>query len=174
MASGDTLLILEAANAKLPGSSAAQFVGLAGGASPTEQDVLLAFDDDNVEYADFKCVLPRNYAGGGLTITLTWSAESATTNAVVWEAAIRRINDDAEDFDSTAHSYTFNAASAATAPSAVGEFSYDNITFVDSGSDMDDVVEGEVFWLRIRRNASSGSDTMAGDARLSTIEIRET
>jgi hypothetical protein len=31
-----------------------------------------------------------------------------------------------------------------------------------------------VFWLRIRRNTGSGGDTMTGDARLSTIEIRET
>lgn len=174
MASGNTLLILDAANARLPGSSAAQFVSLSGGATPSERDVLLAFDDTNIEYADWKCALPRHYAGGGLTITLTWSAASATTNAVVWGAAIRRMNDDAEDFDSTAHSYQFNDSSAATAPSAVGENSYDNITFVDSGSDMDDVVAGEVFWLRVRRNASSGSDTMSGDAYLGTIEIRET
>lgn len=33
MASGDTLLILEAANAKLPATTAAQFTALAGGAS---------------------------------------------------------------------------------------------------------------------------------------------
>lgn len=173
MASGNTLLILDAANARLPGSSAAQFVSLSGGATPGERDVLLAFDSGTIEYADWKCVLPRHYAGGGLTLTLTWSAASATTGNVIWGAAIRRMNDDAEDFDSTAHSYDFNDTSGVTAPSAVGENSYDNITFT-SGADMDSLAAGEVFWLRIRRNASSGSDTMSGDSYLGTIEIRET
>lgn len=173
MASGDTLLILEAANAKLPGSSAAQFTSISGGATPSERDVLLNFDSASVEYADWKGVLPRHYAGGGLTLTLTWLASSATTGGVVWGAAIRRMNDDAEDFDSTAHSYDFNDSGTCTAPSAVGENSYDNITFT-SGADMDSLAAGEVFYLRIRRTVSAGGDTMAGDARLSTIEIRET
>lgn len=174
MASGNTLLFVTAANGIPPNATtAAQLTTLTGGATPGEQVLLWNFDDATIEYVDFDLVLPSNYAGGGLTLVLCWGAASATSGNVIWGAAIRRNNDDAEDWDSTAHSYDFNDTSGVAAPSAVGEVSYDNITFT-SGSDMDSLATGENFFLRIRRNASSGSDTMSGDARLRSIEIRET
>lgn len=173
MASGNTLLIVTAANGIPPASTAAQLGTITGGATPAEQVQVWDFDSGTIEYVDFDLVLPSNYSGGGLTLVLCWAAASATSSNVIWGAAIRRNNDDAEDWDSTAHSYDFNDTSGVTAPSAVGEFSYDNITFT-SGADMDSLAAGENFFLRIRRNASSGSDTMSGDARLRSIEIRET
>lgn len=174
MASGATLLVLPASAGSPPGSTAAQLTTLTGGASPTEQILLANFDSSSVEYWDFSgLVLPRAYAGGGLTLTIRWIAASATSGGVVWGAAIRRDVDDGEDWDTTGHSYDFNDSGTATAPSAVGETSYDNITFT-SGADMDSLAAGEGFNLRIRRTVGAGGDDMSGDARLWTIEIRET
>lgn len=147
-----------------PGSSFATPVVIVGGATPAEHVPAWAFDASSIEYLDFLCRLD-GYAGGGLTLTLPWAAESATSGNVIWEAAIRAIPDDAEDLDTTAHSYDFNAASADAAPSALKEVSYPTITFTD-GSDMDSWASGELAIIRVRRNASSGSDTMSGDAYL--------
>src|SRR5690606_7875263 len=116
------------------------------------------------EYVDWRCVMPQHYAGGGLTLTIC-SGAGTTTGGVRWEAAIRRINDDAEDLDTTAHTYDFNGVSVTTLPSAVGEVSYDDVTFTD-GEDMDSVAAGEQFILRVRRKHDHADATAAADAFL--------
>lgn len=171
MASGNTLLIFSARDGVPSATAGAAHAILAGGASPSEGLPYLSFDSGTDENADFYGILPSHYAGGGLTVVLHW-ASAATSGAVVWNAALRRIQDDAEDFDTTAHSYDFNAVTATTA-SAAGELDYATITFTD-GADMDSLAVGESFILRIRRDADNGSDNMTGDAFLVGIEIRET
>lgn len=171
MASGNTLCIF-AARDGVPSATAGAVHGiLAGAASPAEGVPYVAFDSATDENVDFYGILPRHYAGGGLTMTLHW-ASGATSGAVVWNAAFRRIADDAEDIDTTAHSYDFNTVTATTA-SAAGEVDYAAITFTE-GADMDSLAVGESFILRIRRDADNGSDNMAGDAYLIGVEIRET
>lgn len=171
MASGDTLLILPAQAATPPGTTAATFDVLVGAATPAESVPVLDFDDSTDEHTDFICEMPQHYAGGGLTCVIKYAA-AAATNAVVWNLAIRRIADDAEDIDTTAHSYDYNAVTA-TVASAIGEVDYATITFTD-GADMDSVAVGELFILRVRRDADNGSDTLSGDAMLISIEIKET
>lgn len=170
MASGDVVGFLSAiqppaANFAPPGLRA-------GGSTPGELVPFYAFDDTTAEYLDFYGVL-HNYAGGGITVKLKWMAASATSGAVVWGAALRRLNDDTEDVDGAA-TYDYNDATAATAPSATGENSYDSIAFTD-GADMDSLANNEEFILRIRRNPADGGDTMTGDAQLSpSVVIEET
>lgn len=142
----------------------------AGGSAPAENVLVWAFDAATAEYLDLKVTLD-GYDGGGLTVTLAWMAETATSGNVVWELAIRAIPDNTEDID-VAHTYDYNAVTAA-APTAAGETAYDAITFTN-GADMDNWADGQVAVVRIRRNAASGSDTMTGDAQLWGIVIRET
>lgn len=171
MASGNTLDILGARDGIPTATSGATHGVLAGAATPAEGVPYLAFDSASDENADFQCILARAYAGGGLTLYLHW-ASTATTGDVVWNAAIRRIADDAEDINTTAHSYDFNTVTATTA-SAAGELDYATLTFTD-GADMDSVAVGESYILRIRRDADNASDTMSGDAYLVAVEIKET
>lgn len=171
MASGNTLLVFTARDGVPTGTAGAAHGMLAGAASPAEGVPYLAFDSATDEYVDFQGVMPRNYAGGGLTLTIYW-ASGVTTNDTVWRAAFRRVQDDAEDIDTTAHSYDYNSVTATTA-SAAGEVDYATITFTD-GTDMDSLAVGELFILRVTRNASSGSDTMSGDAYLIAVEVKET
>jgi len=133
----------------------------AGGSTPNESFPVWDFDDTTQEHLDVHCVLSPTYGGNGLTIRIYWSATSATTNNCVWNAAIRRINDDAEDID-TSQTYDYNAVTALTA-NVSGEVAYDEITFT-SGADMDSLAAGEQFVLRIRRDASNASENMTGDA----------
>jgi hypothetical protein len=172
MASGDTLLTLFPQDNTPPATLYATFDTMAGTSTPAEAIPVLDFDDTAVEYADFYCVMPRNYAGGGVTLTFVWSA-AATANAAVLSAAFRRVQDDAEDLDTTAQTYDYNNTGALTPPNIVGEVAYDTLTFTD-GADMDSVAAGEYFILRLRRVPTDGSDTLVGDLSLHVTEVKET
>ena len=141
-----------------------------GGSTPAEQPSLWSFDAATAEYLDFYCVI-TGYTGNGLTVKLYWSAATATSGNVVWNAAIRYLADDSVDID-VSKTYDFNAVTAGAA-SASGELSYDSITFTD-GTDMDSLADASIFIIRIRRDAANGSDTMSGDAELWGILVTET
>lgn len=172
MASGNTLIVFSARDGVPSATSGAVHGILAGGSTPAEGVPYLAFDSAADEYADFLGVMPRNYAGGGLTCKLYW-ASTQTSGTCRWGVAFRRIADDAEDVD-TSHTYDFNTGGATTA-SAVGEVDYFDITFTD-GADMDSLAVGELFNLRVFRDGdgTSGTDDLTGDAFLIAIEIKET
>lgn len=155
-----------------PASSFATLDVRVGGSTPTEGVTVLDFDDTTVEYMDWKVRLPSNYAGGGLTFSLEWSATSSTTGNVIWSAAIRAMPNDAEDIDA-AHTYDYNNSSATTTASASGETVKSTITFTN-GADMDSWAAGETAIVRIRRFASDAGDTMTGDAEFWNCVISET
>lgn len=142
----------------------------AGGSTPAENALVYAFDAATIEYLDFLVYL-SGYAAGGLTVTLLWSAASATSGVTRWGVAVRRLQDDAEDID-TAQTYDYNALDA-TAASASGEPVYDTLTFTD-GADMDSWANNEFAIVRVRREANHANDTMTGDAELWAIVIKET
>lgn len=164
MASGDSLAIYTAHMGQPP---AANYATL----SSRNTHLILQFNDTTDESIYFPGVMPRNYAGGGVTVRICWMATSATTNEVVWAVAWERHEDDAFDLDGDG----FAAARTvtATAPSASGEVSYDDIAFTD-GAQMDSVAAGESFRLHVYRDADDGDDDMVGDAELLRVEIRET
>lgn len=173
MASGDVLIQLTPLDNSPPATLYATLDTVTGASTPAESIPVLDFDGAaQTEYADFYCLMPRNYAGGGVTLTFIWSASSAS-NTAVWSAAFRRVADDAEDLDTTAQTYDYNTTGALTPPSAVGEVAYDTLTFTD-GADMDSVAAGEYFILRVKRIYDDANDTLAGDISLHAIEIKET
>ena len=153
-----------------PGANAASTDTRAGGSTPGENVVVHDFDDTTIEYVDFLTKL-EGYGGGGLTITLPWSATSATSGTCRWGIAVRRVQDDAEDID-VSHTYDFNDTDD-TAASASGELSYPTVAFTD-GADMDSWAEGELGIVRVRRNASHANDDMSGDAELWSLLGLET
>lgn len=154
-----------------PAASAATIDYRAGGSSPGEQVLVWDFDSAAIEYMDFLCVL-EHYNGNGLTFTLPWSSDGATTGDVIWGVAIRRMQDDAEDID-TSQTYDFNSVTDTTA-SASGELSYPTIAFTD-GADMDSWANGELAIVRVRRHADQAGDTMnSNDAELWALRGVET
>lgn len=156
----------------MPPATLAPQIGLVTGTStPVEKITVWDFDASTVEYMDFKCRL-EGYNAGGLTFKLPWLSDAATTGDCVWSVGIRAIPDDAEDLNTTAHTYDYNNVTDTTA-SAAGEISVATITFTD-GADMDSWADGEFAIIRVRRFASDAADTLAGDARLYAISGGET
>ena len=166
MASGDE--VLNGATVRLPATGFAQPAVISGsgtgGSQPAEQILVYRFDPATVEYVDLFCRLSKLYGGGGLTLTLPWAAEIATSGNVVWQAAMRRIAVGTTDIDSTAHTYSYQAATS-PAPGAAGIVRDAAIAFTNGGQ-IDSLAAGEAFFLRVRRAASDAGDTMTGDAML--------
>lgn len=164
MASGDTLIVFTPLHNQPPSANAATI-------DLRNQHPILDFDDTTDETAMFGSVLPRNYAGGGVTCLIIWLASTAVVNEVVWDIAWERHQDDAFDLDGDG----FAAAQSVTATcaNASGEPAYDTIAF-NNGGQMDNLVAGESFRLKIVRDANNVADDMVGDAELLRIEIRET
>lgn len=165
MASGDTLLIFHPYNNEPPSSNYATL-------DYRNLHPVLDFDPDTDEDAVFSAVMPQHYDGGGVTVYLHWSATGVTSGNVIWNSAFERIGDQVLDID--ADSFATAQASAATAaPTTDGYVDIASITHTN-GAQMDSVAVGELFRLKVTRDANNGSDTMTVDAELHAVEIRET
>lgn len=132
---------------------------------------VLDFDDTTDESAVFGGVLPANYAGGGLTVTLVWMATSATTGDVRWDVQIERHEDDAFDID--ADGFAAVQSATGTTASVSGEQQYTDITFT-SGAAMDSLAAGESYRIKVTRDANHVADTMTGDAEALRVIVKET
>lgn len=144
---------------------------MVGTSTPAESIPVYDFDDTTVEYMDYLCRLPSDYSGGGVSFTVSYGA-AATSGNGGWSIGIRRIPEDAEDLDTTAHTYDYNDSAADTVPSASGELQSVTITFSD-GADMDNWAANELAIVRIKRNTSiTGNAT--GDLHLVELFGAET
>lgn len=163
MASGQTLCRFTPQNNQPPATGYATFDVRNG-------ILVLDFDASTDEAAIFVDILPRNYAGGGLTVTLQVMHTSAVAGSSRWQAAIERMNTDA-DADSFA-----TANSAACAASATSGIITTAVITFTSGAQMDSLAAGEPFRLKINRDAdgTSGTDDATGDAELVSVEVKET
>ena len=145
----------------LPGANAAALVFRVDGSSPTIQYEVLAYDASTIEYYDFACRVSDRYAGAAFAVKFAFSATSATSGNVVWEIAFHR-NPTGEDID-TAHTFSYQSVTVACG-ATTGFPIYTSIAFTQAQADA--IAAGEQVIMRVRRNASSASDTMTGDAEL--------
>lgn len=164
MASGNSLCAFTALDNQAPTSAFATL-------DVRNAHPVLDFDADTDENAVFGLVLPRHYAGGGLTVSLYWMASSATTGDVKWDVAIERHQADTDDLDSD----TFASAQTTTVTTVgtSGAVNVDTVAFT-SGAQMDSLAAGESFRIKVTRDANAAGDTMSGDAEILRVEIRET
>lgn len=131
---------------------------------------VLDFDDTTQEAAIFSDVLPRAYAGGGITVYLHYAMTTATSGTCGWDVAIERIGDQQLDVDSDSFA-TAQTVTAVTVPATSGLVDIVNVAITD-GANMDSLAVGEGFRIRIRRDVAN--DNASGDAELMFVEIKET
>lgn len=164
MASGDTLAVMTPLHGAPPAANYAQL-------DTRNAHPVAAFDAATEEALYFGGVLPRHYAGGGLTLSLHWMGATATSGNVLWGASLERLYAAGDDIDSDSFAAEQTATGAANGTS--GKLTVTTIAFT-AGAQMDSIAVGEAFRLKIARKAADGSDTMTGDAQLLRIEIKET
>ncbi len=123
------------------------------------------------EISVFSFIMPRHYAGGGITANLHYAMSSATANDIKLETSIERIGDGQQDLDADGFAAAQNTGDI-TVPGTSGLVDIIPSTHTD-GAQMDSLAVGELARLRVRRVAVVGSDA-AGDLELRGIEIVET
>jgi len=131
---------------------------------------VLDFDASTNETAIFSSIMPRNYAGGGLTVYVHYSMSTATSGDIDWDVGFERIGDQQQDLDSDGFA-AVNSVDTTTVPATSGLVDIVNITFTD-GADMDSIAVGEGYRIQVIRDATNDSAT--GDAELRFLEIKET
>jgi len=135
---------------------------------------VLDFDDGSDESAIFCGVMPRNYsASTGVTVTVGWAATSATSGTISLDVSWASLGDDTDDMDGSLFAAANNANP--TTASATGELDYIAVTFT-AGADMDSVVAGEAFCLKVTRDGdgTTSTDDLSGDMELFFIEGKDT
>ena len=147
MASGQTLVTFSPQHNQPPASNYA-LLGLRNNHPTLEFDATTNWD------AIFGGVLPRNYAGGGITLTLVWAAASATTGNVGWKAAFERLNDGSANIG-TDNFAAFQTSTFDAAPASNGVVKYSTIAFTNG--QIGGLLAGEAFRLKIERDASNAS-----------------
>jgi hypothetical protein len=159
MASGDTLIVFNALANEPPSASYATLAFRNG-------HPILEFDQTTQEVAIFSGIMPRHYAGGGITVYLHWAAVP-TTGTVGWDVAFERIGAAQQDIDADG----FAAAETVTAATVDGTSGNVTVTSKDMTT-LDSIAPGEAFRVRVRRDVTN--DTAAGDAQLLAVELKET
>lgn len=164
MATGNTLLIFHPNDNEPPAASYAT-------ADSRNAHQCLDFDAAADESAVFSAILPRTYAGGGLTVCLHYAMTSATTGDVVLTVAFERIGDGQQDLD--ADGFATAKSVTVTVPGTSGHVDITNIAFTN-GAEIDSIAVGEKFRMNVTRDADAAGDTAAGDLELVGVEIKET
>jgi len=165
MSSGDTLLIFQPYNNEPPSSNYATLD------LRNNHPVLDFIHTGTNESSVFSAVMPRNYAGTtGLTVYIHYSMTSAVTGTVDWDAQFERIGDQQQDVDSDNFA-AVQSVDNTDVPGVSGYVDIVSIAFTDGG-EMDSVAVGELFRLKITRDAVN--DDATGDAELHAVEIKET
>jgi len=161
MASGQTLVTFGVQQNMPPTSNPATLVVRNG-------RLFLAFDTTTGEGAVFRGTMPQNYSNTtGVTVYVTSMAQSATSGTIGWTIEFERATTD-QDSDSFATAQTITAATV----SGTSGITTTSSVAVTKGANMDSIVAGDDFYLRIIRDVAN--DNAAGDAQLQSIEIRET
>src|SRR3989337_2663240 len=164
MASGDTLVVFTPLQNEPPATIYATL-------DLRNAQPCLDFDGAADEEAVFSSILPRHYAGGGLTVYLHVRFSSATSGNAYWQAAVGT----KASLDIDADSFAAFQGAAGNPNGTSGIETVATITFPDRAQ-MDSIAVGDEFRLQVRRDAdgSVGTDDVATDGELYGIEIKET
>ena len=163
MSSNDTLLIFQPYNNEPPSTDYATL-------DLRNNHPVLDFEQNSGTFSVFSAVLPRNYGGGGITSYIHWSADGVTVNDAIIGLAFERIGT-AQDVDND--SFASFKIVTGTAPGTDGFVTIDNIAFTD-GAEIDSIAVGELFRIKVWRNAEAAGDDMAANMELHAVELKET
>lgn len=163
MASGDTLSIFTALANEPPASA---FMTL----DTRNAHVVLDADGSTDEECVFRGIMPANYDGGGVTVKVHVMFTSATSGTGRLQTSFERVTGQDADADSFA---TANSGGG----SANGTSGIETIISINhaDGAEMDSVVAGDEFRIKIRRDAdgTSGTDDITTDMEIKSVEIVE-
>ena len=164
MATGNTLIIFGAQNFQQPATNFA-FLG------SRNSHPIISFADSGTPAALFSGIIPRHYANGGIVATVIWAAATSVTltHVVRWGVTFERQEEAGTDID--ADSFATEKTVDDNPVGTSGALIYTTLSFTNS--ELDGIIAGEAFRLRVRRLNSGVTSNMTGAAQLSFVELRE-
>jgi hypothetical protein len=127
---------------------------------------ILDFDAATAESAVFVGIIPEGAVlTSGLTVTIDWTAASATSGVCVWGVQFEKTSGGL-DIDSDSFDTAVTGSTTTSGTSGVVNSTTITTTNIDS------LVAGDLFRLKAYRDATAGADTMTGDAELIAVELR--
>ena len=163
MASGDTLLSFTALS-NIPPSTDYATLDL------RNYHPVLDFDGSTTEYASFEGVLPKNYAGSGITLTVGTMTTSATSGQFRLGFSFERHSG---SFDLDTNLFTATQYLHITAVATAGVMIYASTSFAN-GSAISNIATGEHFRLLVCRDSANPNDDFSSDIELASLEMWET
>lgn len=128
---------------------------------------LLAFDQATNESVFLEGFVPEYYDGStDLDVLIQWAGNGVVVGDVKWNVEFERINT-SKDLDTD----SFAAAQTGTTTTAGvdGETVITTISFTNAQAD--GVQPGDVYRIRLTRDASNAADTMAADAQVIRVTL---
>lgn len=120
----------------------------------------LGFVQSSQNWAEWTVVMPSSYSGGTVTAKFVWTANSTSTNSVVWSAQAVAYNDDDSIDASWGSAQTVTDANGSTAYTTRITSATTAITIAGTPG------AGSMVQFRVGRNGGSGSDNLAATALL--------
>ena len=160
MAIGDTLASWGALAGVAPSSNAATL-------DQRNSRIVLDFDASTAETTYFAGVLPANYAGGDLSVSIHWMATSATTGSVRWSVQFERLEAGGPDLDASDFQTAAGVTSAANATSGTLAVATATLAALDAAA------PGDAFRISVTRDVAHAADDMTGDAEVLAVDVRE-
>lgn len=150
--------------AQFPTSNPAAIVETQGTNFPVNG---LAFDTSTQESAFFK-FLAQNYGSGDITVTVLWYADTASANGVAFGVSLAALtpNTDSQDIETKAFDTEVIGTDTHLGTTGQRLHSFD-ITL----NETDNLANGDLCFLRVRRVPANAGDTMAGDAIVVGIRL---
>jgi hypothetical protein len=129
---------------------------------------ILKFDGATDQEAVFTGIVP-SYAGLAITVDTFWSFTSAVANNLRVQIAFERINE--SGLDITGDSFAAFKSVGGVAPGISGQIIKLSINF--DPSEIDGLLVGEMFRIKIRRDAdgTSGTDDIPTEAELHLVRL---
>jgi hypothetical protein len=130
--------------------------------------IVLDFDKDADEFAQFQIAFPKSWDEGTITYQVYWSGISATTN-VSW--TLQGVAISSGGSIDVAYGAAIAVVDATTAAVEIAHVTAESSAVTIAGTP----AEGDICYFRIGRDidggGTAGNDNMAGDARLHGIKL---
>jgi len=162
MASGNTLCVFLPQSHMPPATSGPVF-------NLRNAQLVLEFANGSNLSALFRFILPRNYSGNGLTITIYWVTKTSTAGTALWGASIERNNPGSSI---TGDNFGAEVTQATGAPGTSGLVASTSIN-LPNGVGISNLQAGEAYRLKVRRLTNGVSD-ISDPCQVIAIEIKET
>ena len=156
------------ASAMMPRAAVPASPGEAEMATNDNNYTFMDFPDGSNTYAIASFPLPSDYNGGTITAKFYWTANSTSTNSVVWHINAVCIADDQVLDVAQGTDQSVADANKSTAYKLNVSDSTAAITIAGTPA------AGELCHIQIIRNTAAGSDTLAATARLIAVVLTYT